>query len=234
MIKPEVDLSVYYSTGFILSTLCMVYLTYKDRDSLIELSINSMYMISNLAILSLILGSVIYIVANFLSFYTPSFSESFILSRNIFGVLLTLNLTVYMIKKVHLLRKKPKELCEASFSILSCLIVLAFFYKVIFVIFGAVFLILGDVDFTKIKYESKHKRDTNVQIEDKSLNHHFKKYYPIIGKAKGNYLFTDDGRVVFDACSGAVVASIGYGNQEVIDAIYEKYKSGTHYLASSF
>ena len=113
-----------------------------------------------------------------------------------------------------------------------------FFYIVISVIFGAVLLIFGDIDLIKIKSESKHKRDTNVQsfvqIEDKSLNHQFNKDYSIIVEAKGNYLTTDDGRVVFDACSGAVVASIGYGNQEVIDAIHEKYISGTHYLASSF
>ena len=72
------------------------------------------------------------------------------------------------------------------------------------------------------------------QGDDKSLNHHFYKDYPKIVKAKGKYLYTDKGRGIFDACSGAAVASIGYGNQDVIDAMHKKNMSGTHYLASSF
>ena len=71
MIKYEVYLSVYYSTRSIVPSLCMVYLICKDRDYLIELSIKSMYMISNLVLLSLILALVIYIVANFFLIFTP-------------------------------------------------------------------------------------------------------------------------------------------------------------------
>jgi adenosylmethionine-8-amino-7-oxononanoate aminotransferase len=38
-------------------------------------------------------------------------------------------------------------------------------------------------------------------------------------KAKGHHIHLDDGRVILDACGGAGVACIGYGNQEVIDAV---------------
>ena len=77
--KSEVDLSVYYPTGSIIPSLCMVYLMCKNIDNSVELSIKSIYMISNLALLSLILALVICIVANLLlfEFYTLSYYESF-------------------------------------------------------------------------------------------------------------------------------------------------------------
>ena len=80
--------------------------------------------------------------------------------------------------------------------------------------------------YSKIQYE--------LNLTDKSLNHLFNKDYPLIVKGIGKYLITEDKREIFDACSGSAVASIGYGNQEVIEAIYLKYKNGTHYLATAF
>lgn len=63
---------------------------------------------------------------------------------------------------------------------------------------------------------------------------HLHKVYPKIEGGKGNHLFAKDGRKVFDACSGAAVSCLGYGNERVIKAIHEQLNSGTPYLASSF
>ena len=131
MFKAEVDLSVYYSTWSIIPSLCMVYLIGKSIKDFIDLSIDSMYLISNLGLLSLILASVIYIVANFLffGFDTLSFSESFFFYSRKFlgGVLLALKLTLQMINLVLLHRKEPIQLYKAFFTILWGLIGLAFF-----------------------------------------------------------------------------------------------------------
>ncbi len=64
-----------FTTLSIIFSLCMVYLKCKNRDYLIELSIKSM--ISNLALLSLILA--IFIVTNYLLLneYILSFKDSF-------------------------------------------------------------------------------------------------------------------------------------------------------------
>uniref|UniRef100_UPI0030DE635F NADH dehydrogenase subunit 3 n=1 Tax=Dematophora necatrix TaxID=2751867 RepID=UPI0030DE635F len=72
------------------------------------------------------------------------------------------------------------------------------------------------------------------KILNNSLNHHLKKYYLKIVNAKGHYLYTEDGREIFDAASGAAVACIGYGNEKVIEAICDKYKQGVHYLSTSY
>ena len=145
----------------------MVYLMCKNIDNSVELSIKSIYMISNLALLSLILALVICIVANLLlfEFYTLSYYESFFLSRNIIGGFLTLRITVYVMEKIYYLKYELGKLCEQLLSIVLCLMVLAFFYQVIFVIFGAVFLIFDAVDLIKIKCEFKHKKDSKVQSE---------------------------------------------------------------------
>lgn len=135
--------------------------------------------------------------------------------------------------------------------------VLASFSQILSVIFGAAFFIIGDIDLIKFKDELKSnskvqsepaitdksldfhlKGDSNVESElaigDNSLNHHFKKDYSVIVGGKGKHLITEDNREIFDASSGAGVASIGYGNSEVIDAIHAKYNNGVHYLAPSF
>ncbi|WWD19403.1 hypothetical protein CI109_103863 [Kwoniella shandongensis] len=38
-------------------------------------------------------------------------------------------------------------------------------------------------------------------------------------EARGSYVFLDDGRKILDACAGAAVASIGHGDQRVIQAV---------------
>lgn len=67
-----------------------------------------------------------------------------------------------------------------------------------------------------------------------SFHRHLHKVYTEIVGGKGNILTTKDNRKVFDACSGAAVSCLGYGNERVIKAIYEQLKTGTPYLASSF
>ena len=83
--------------------------------------------------------------------------------------------------------------------------------------------------------DTKNLKDEDEGIyPQNSLNHHFNKNYPVIVKGEGIHLTAEDGREIFDASSGAAVASIGYGNQKVIEAMHNKNISGTHYLASSF
>jgi adenosylmethionine-8-amino-7-oxononanoate aminotransferase len=45
---------------------------------------------------------------------------------------------------------------------------------------------------------------------------------PKIARAKGSYVILDDGRQIFDGSGGAAVASIGHGNQRVLDAVCEQ------------
>jgi adenosylmethionine-8-amino-7-oxononanoate aminotransferase len=67
-----------------------------------------------------------------------------------------------------------------------------------------------------------------------SFQRHLHKTLPWIEGGKGNLLFTKDKRQIFDACSGAAVTCLGYGDERVIQAIQEELKTGTPYLASSF
>lgn len=67
-----------------------------------------------------------------------------------------------------------------------------------------------------------------------SFNRHLTKIYPEIIGGEGNILFTEDKREVFDACSGAAVSCLGYGNKRVIESITRQLSTGTAYLASSF
>ncbi|KAI0024686.1 aminotransferase, class III [Xylariomycetidae sp. FL0641] len=45
---------------------------------------------------------------------------------------------------------------------------------------------------------------------------------PLAVRGKGNYIYLEDGREIFDACGGAAVACIGHGVQEVVDAMVEQ------------
>ena len=67
-----------------------------------------------------------------------------------------------------------------------------------------------------------------------SLGRHLKKEYPIIIGGKGNYLFTKDGRKVFDASSGAAVSCLGHGNKNILKKLTKQMDTGTPYLASTF
>jgi adenosylmethionine-8-amino-7-oxononanoate aminotransferase len=60
------------------------------------------------------------------------------------------------------------------------------------------------------------------------------KDFPVITGGKGNFLFTKDGRRIFDASSGAAVSCLGHGNERITNAVHDQMKSGTPYLASGF
>ena len=48
--------------------------------------------------------------------------------------------------------------------------------------------------------------------------------------SKGAYLYTKDGRKVLDAAGGAIVSNIGYGREEVADAIARAVKNNSYIL----
>jgi adenosylmethionine-8-amino-7-oxononanoate aminotransferase len=58
--------------------------------------------------------------------------------------------------------------------------------------------------------------------------------YPVVKSANGNILTTKDNREIFDACTGAAVACLGYNNKDVIKAIDKQQNTGVAYLASHF
>lgn len=60
------------------------------------------------------------------------------------------------------------------------------------------------------------------------------KQLPRIIKGKGLYLHTVDGRIVFDASSGAAVSGIGHGNKRVINAMKRQLDMGIPYLSTTF
>ena len=66
------------------------------------------------------------------------------------------------------------------------------------------------------------------------LGRHLKKEYPIIVGGKGNYIFTADGRKVFDASSGAAVSCLGHNNKRIINAMIKELKTGIPYIANTF
>jgi adenosylmethionine-8-amino-7-oxononanoate aminotransferase len=60
------------------------------------------------------------------------------------------------------------------------------------------------------------------------------KKLPIIERGEGPYLFAKDGKRYFDAAGGALVASVGHGNKEVVQSICEQlarvaYVNGTQF-----
>ena len=72
-------------------------------------------------------------------------------------------------------------------------------------------------------------------------NHNFKSYvfyrsgvrkgYPLIVKGNGVYIYDDKGKEYIDIACGAGVANIGYGNEEVAEAMYKQ--ATTHNFAES-
>jgi len=226
----------------------MLTLIYKDRNLLIKLSINSLYVISNIFLLSLILNILISIVINYLPFNidinTPSFACCFIISRTIFGILLSLKLTIHTIKFFYVHRKDPKLLIEKIFLLLLFLMVISFFFQLfqfIFVVFIAFSEFELKIAHSTLDEESKVSdsplgqapNTEESKISDSSLNHHLEKKYPKIIRAKGSYIYTEDGRKIFDASSGAAVSCIGYGNPEVLLVVANKFFKGIHYAATA-
>jgi len=64
------------------------------------------------------------------------------------------------------------------------------------------------------------------------LDRQLHKEYPVVIGGSVNYLYTGDGRQVFDACGGAAVSCLGHGNERVIEAVCAQMKTGVPYLAS--
>ena len=59
-----------------------------------------------------------------------------------------------------------------------------------------------------------------------------KKDYPLIVKGKGVYIYDDKGKEYLDIACGTAVANIGYGNEEVAEAMHKQAK--THNFAETF
>ncbi len=62
-----------------------------------------------------------------------------------------------------------------------------------------------------MRIESRHRNFVFQRIPGRIL--------PRAERADGVYIWDDEGRRVLDACSGAVVVTVGHGRQEVVDAI---------------
>ena len=60
------------------------------------------------------------------------------------------------------------------------------------------------------------------------------KTYPEAVNAKGSIIYLKDGRLIFDAASGAAVTCLGYKDERVILAVHKQMSTGLSYLASSF
>lgn len=58
--------------------------------------------------------------------------------------------------------------------------------------------------------------------------------YPVISHGEGIYLYDKDGKAYIDAASGAVTASIGHGNAEIIEAMNEQAKKVSFVYRSQF
>nr|YP_009867813.1 NADH dehydrogenase subunit 3 [Nemania diffusa]QKG05012.1 NADH dehydrogenase subunit 3 [Nemania diffusa] len=267
-----VDLFLYFNLFTIVASLVMVSLTYKNKDLLIKLSLNSLYVITNMLLLSLILSIFIYIIIILLQVLVPfnintlSFMDCFNLSRTILGIVLSLKLTVHTFKLIYVNRKNPKSLIKNLILLILSLLILSFFFQMsafivnVFNVYIFSFCFLpdkGDLDQDQVQVQVQDLPELNSDkenlnnpsvrepsidkslkgefyISDNSLNHHLKKYYPVIIRGKGSYLYTEDGKEIFDAASGAGAACIGYGNEKVIDAMMKKYTEGTHYLSTSY
>ena len=49
-------------------------------------------------------------------------------------------------------------------------------------------------------------------------------------RSEGAYLYTKDGKKILDAAGGAIVSNIGYGREEVAEAVANALKSNTYVL----
>jgi adenosylmethionine-8-amino-7-oxononanoate aminotransferase len=75
---------------------------------------------------------------------------------------------------------------------------------------------------------------THSKASNFRLDRHLRREFPGVVSGKGNYLFTKDGRAVFDASAGAAVSCLGHGNERVLNAIRDQLTSGIPYLATTF
>lgn len=75
---------------------------------------------------------------------------------------------------------------------------------------------------------------TNSKASKFRLDRHLRRAFPDVVSGKGNYLFTKDGRAVFDASTGAAVSCLGHGNERVLNTIRDQLTAGIPYLATTF
>ena len=75
---------------------------------------------------------------------------------------------------------------------------------------------------------------SSQSTEEYSFHRNLHKTYPVVTGGEGNFLFTEDGRKVFDAAGGAAVSCLGYKNKRVNQAISKELGTGVPYLSSVF
>jgi adenosylmethionine-8-amino-7-oxononanoate aminotransferase/NADH:ubiquinone oxidoreductase subunit 3 (subunit A) len=248
------DLYLFFNKSTFVASLFMIYLMYNHWNLMLNLCINSLCIIINMLILSLITSFFIYLIINLLlydnfdlwySINWTSYSDCFIYSRTILGFILSTKLIFHIFKNIFLNIENSKKKFNYIFLLIISLMTIAFFYKVFFYLFAAFnvyILYVYSCESEAEKYIFNNSSELGKFLKDSddlknysnSLNHHFKKHYPTIVSAKGSFLYTEDGKEIFDAASGAAAACIGYGNEKVIAAMYDKFMEGTHYLATSY
>jgi len=69
---------------------------------------------------------------------------------------------------------------------------------------------------------------------DSILHRNMHRDYPVITHGEGIYLYDEDGREYIDGCSGAMVANIGHGVQEVAEAMYQQARTVSFTHSSRF
>lgn len=76
--------------------------------------------------------------------------------------------------------------------------------------------------------------DASLKQEDSAVLHrHLDHQFIPLEKSAGNYLFTEDGRKLYDGSGGPSVACIGWANERVIDAVTKQLRSAP-YCATIF
>lgn len=66
---------------------------------------------------------------------------------------------------------------------------------------------------------SKNDTDTSLEISAPSRLPPAATGHPLLVKAKGHYLYLDNGQRILDGCGGAAVACIGHGRKDVVKAM---------------
>lgn len=67
-----------------------------------------------------------------------------------------------------------------------------------------------------------------------TLLRNLNKKYPVVTHGKGPYLFDTDGKKYFDASGGALVTSLGHGNERLAAAVFEQLKKVAYVSGMQF
>lgn len=73
--------------------------------------------------------------------------------------------------------------------------------------------------------QSYQTTDTVATCDSAVFHRHLDTQLLHLDHSQGNYLFTSCGRKIFDASGGAAVASIGWGNERVINAVLNQMRA---------